>query len=663
MLLDIVARSLYSEKEIFIRELVSNASDALEKLRYLQLTNTPGLKFDNPLEIRINTDKINRTFSISDTGIGMTREELIENLGTIAKSGSKAFLKELQDKGNASMDSIIGQFGVGFYSSFMVANKVDVYTKSYKPDSKGYHWFSDGTGFYEINESNEIECGTKIVLHLKTGDASEFADDTVVKGIVQKYSNFINCGIYLNEERVNKVQALWTMEPKEVTEKMHESFYQFIAHDQHDKPRFWMHYKTDAPVNIRCLLYVPYSAPTPFQFAQDGDQGVALYSRRVLIQSHSKDILPRWLRFLKGVVDSEDIPLNLSRELLQQTAVINKIRTVLTARCVKFFRDQMKRDMEEYKLFYSKYSTFFKEGILRSTDVTEKEDIAKTLLFESSNQRAGVSVSLADYCSRMQAGQRDIYYLCAPSRELAESSPYYESMKRKNAEVLFCYDPYDEITLIQLNQYDRKNLTSVEKGLQQDAKTDTDTTPAAEGELSDSESKQLMSWIQENLGTNKVHEIKITRKLETHPCLISVPEMSQARYFLQTQSTQLNLTEDQKYMMLKPTLEINPNHSIIKEINALRKSEPELALDVARLIYDNAMITAGLIDSARSMVGRLNALLPKLLISRSATKNVDAQPEPVAKEPSLTEEGNEPESVFKESKPVSKESESEPKKT
>lgn len=627
MLLDIVARSLYSEKEIFIRELISNASDALEKLRYLQISSAPETaQTSQQLEIRLKTDKFNHKFTIEDTGVGMTKQELIDNLGTIAKSGSKAFLNELKSKNAPSTDSIIGQFGVGFYSAFMVASKIDVFSKSYLPNSTGYHWTSDGAGSYEINEDPNVEQGTKIILHLKANEVGDFGDEVTVKNIIQKYSNFINCPIYLNDERINAVQALWTMDPKDVDEKMHEKFYQFINHNEHDKPRFKLHYKTDAPVNIRCLLYVPFNAPANFDLSQDVESGVALYSRRVLIQQHSKDVLPRWLRFLKGVVDSEDVPLNLSRELLQQTAVLNKIRQALTGRMLKFLQDLSKKDVDNYKYFYSKYSLFFKEGILRSTDQVEKEDIAKLLMFESSDQRPGVQVSLTDYCSRMQAGQRDIFYLCAPSRQLAETSPYFEVLKKRNVEVLFCYEPYDEVTMLQLRQFDMKNITCAEKGASDyDHKTETEEIKPDSNTSDVSptiDSEPLMKWLKDTLGIAKVTDIKVSKKLENHPCLISVPDMSSARFFLQSQSGHLGLSEEQKYLILKPVLEINPNHAIIKQLDQLRTSDEKLAAELAEIVYDNAMISAGLMDSARAMVPKLNSLISKLLEKREPVDKV-----------------------------------------
>ncbi|CAG5131563.1 unnamed protein product, partial [Candidula unifasciata] len=506
-LLDIVAKSLYSEKEVFIRELISNASDALEKLRYYELTGSEVEDRDLPLEIHIATNDDKKTFTIQDTGIGLTKEELVDNLGTIAKSGSKAFLEQLAEKSSKGdiSSNLIGQFGVGFYSTFMVGDKVDVYTKSYKPGSPAYKWSSDGSGKYEISEAEGVQRGTKIVIHLK-GDAYNFAKEEVIKEVVKKYSNFVGVPIYLNGKKANIVQALWTMDPKDVTPEMHEEFYRFIG-NVYDKPRYHLHYKTDAPLNIRALFYVPEYKPTMFDMSRETDVGVALYSRKVLIMAKANHVLPKWLRFIKGVVDSEDIPLNLSRELLQDSQLIRKLRQVLTARILKFFTEQAKKDSETYKKFYEDYGLFFREGIVTTTEQDLREDIAKLLRFESSKLNPGELTSLEEYAQRMRAGERNIYFLSSPSRQLAETSPYFEALKEKDIEVLFLYEPYDELVLMNLGQFDRKNLKSVESELY-DNKEDTDAVDEKdEKSLKQNEADDLKVWLKSVL-LNKVNNIK-----------------------------------------------------------------------------------------------------------------------------------------------------------
>ncbi|XP_005391380.1 PREDICTED: heat shock protein 75 kDa, mitochondrial isoform X2 [Chinchilla lanigera] len=605
-LLDIVACSLYSEKEVFIRELISNASDALEKLRHKLVSDGQTLP---EMEIHLQTDTEKGTITIQDTGIGMTQEELVSNLGTIARSGSKAFLEALQDQAEAS-SKIIGQFGVGFYSAFMVADRVEVYSRSAAPGSPGYQWLSDGSGVFEIAEASGVRTGTKIVIHLKP-DCREFANEARVRDVVTKYSNFVSFPLYLNGRRINTLQAIWMMDPKELSEAQHEQFYRHIT-QAYDKPRYTLHYKTDAPLNIRSIFYVPETKPSMLDVSRELGSSVALYSRKVLIQTKAADILPKWLRFIRGVVDSEDIPLNLSRELLQESTLIRKLRSVLQQRLIKFFIDQSKKDPEKYAKFFEDYGLFMREGIVTTAEQEVKEDIAKLLRYESSALPAGQLTSLSDYASRMQAGTRNIYYLCAPSRHLAEHSPYYEAMKQKNTEVLFCYEQFDELTLLHLREFDKKKLISVETDIVVDHYKEEkfeDSSPAAE-RLPEKETEELMAWMRNVLGS-RVTAVKVTLRLDTHPAMVTVLEMGAARHFLRMQ--QLAKTQEERAQLLQPTLEINPRHALIRKLSELRQREPELAQLLVDQIYENAMIAAGLVDDPRPMVGRLNDLLVKAL--------------------------------------------------
>ncbi|XP_045763811.1 heat shock protein 75 kDa, mitochondrial [Maniola jurtina] len=611
MLLDIVARSLYSEKEVFIRELISNASDALEKFRYLSVSATPDSpqleNIDRALEIKLTTDKQNRTLTFEDSGIGMTKEELIQNLGTIARSGSKSFIEEIKKQGAEQASSIIGQFGVGFYSAFMVADKIEVFTRSSIAGSPGYKWSSDGSGTYEIQEVDGLPIGTKIVVYLKT-DCREFADDATVKNIIMKYSNFIGSPILLNSEQINSIKPLWLMEPKEVTQEQHIEFYRFIS-NSYDKPRFTLHYKTDAPLSIRSILYVPEGKPGLFELSRDSDVGVALYSRKILIKSKAENILPKWLRFVKGVVDSEDIPLNLSRELLQNSALIAKLRTVLTNRFLKFMVDTANKDPVGYDAFYKDYSLFFKEGIVTNQNPLEKEEIGKLLRFESSKLESGVKTSLADYNARQTNDQKNIYYLAAPSRELAQSSPYYESLKKRDVEVLFCYEMYDELVLLELKEFGGRSLVSVENDMQKDH-ADPSETIIGSDDLQQGQVNELVSFLKTNLA-GKVFEVRTTQKLDSHPCVIIVPEMAAARHFIRTQAQ--NLSEENRFALLRPQLEINPKHPIIKKLHKLTSSDKELANMVAQQLFSNAMVTAGLLMDARNLITNINDLLVKAL--------------------------------------------------
>ncbi|XP_065170658.1 heat shock protein 75 kDa, mitochondrial [Atheta coriaria] len=611
MLLDIVARSLYSEKEVFIRELISNASDALEKFRYTLLSDSTAresfVEPDRSLEIQISTDKQARTLTIADSGIGMSKEELISNLGVIARSGSKAFLEQLKDKqGSDNAGNIIGQFGVGFYSAFMVADKVEVFSRS-SSEQIGHKWSSDGTGSYEIQEVNGLQPGTKIVMQLKM-DCREFCDEETINAVINKYSNFVGSPIILNGKKVNTVQPLWLMDPKSITPQQHSEFYRYIS-GAYDLPRFTLHYNTDVPISIHALLYIPDGKPGLFELSRETETGVALYTRKVLIKSRVDNILPKWLRFVKGVVDSDDIPLNLSRELLQNSALIQKLGSVLTSRILKFLHDQSKKSPEEYLKFYADYGLFLKEGIITNHNQTEKEDIAKLLRFESSHKDGGLKVSLDDYLANVKGDDKTIFYLAAPSRALAEASPYYESLKTRQQEVLFCYEPYDELVLMQLQQFKGYRVVSVEKDMRDDKKA-ADLTNLGDDSLKRSEIDELTAWMKDKLA-GKASTVNATTRLENHPCVVTVEEMAAARHFIRTQSHQLS--EERRYALLQPQLEINPRHPIVKKLHKLTKSDPQLAELLTKQLFTNSMVGAGLVDDPRILLTSMNDLLAKAL--------------------------------------------------
>ncbi|KAH8418637.1 hypothetical protein KR222_008069, partial [Zaprionus bogoriensis] len=611
-LLDIVARSLYSDHEVFVRELISNASDALEKFRYTALSTTDESQLaakDRALEIRITTDKPQMQLTIQDTGIGMTRNELISNLGTIARSGSKQFLEQLKQNQQAAEASsnIIGQFGVGFYSAFIVAQRVEVYTRAAAPDAPGLRWSTDGSGTYEIEEVDNVEHGTKIVLHLKT-DCREYADEDRIRAVIKKYSNFVGSPILLNGKQANEIKPLWLMDPQSTSKEQHQDFYRFIS-NSFDSPRFTLHYNADVPLSIHALLYFPEGKPGLFEMSRDGATGVALYTRKVLIQSKTEHLLPKWLRFIKGVVDSEDIPLNLSRELLQNNSLIRKLSSVISSRVIRFLQERAKKQPEEYAAFYRDYGLFLKEGIVTSSDAAEKEEIAKLLRFDSSKSETE-RISLEDYYTSVSTDQKDIYYLAAPNRTLAEASPYYESLKKRNELVLFCYEPYDELVLMQLGQFKNKKLVSVEKEMRNESRDPAKIQDFGEGSLLHSDLESLTSWLQEQL-KGQVAKVKATSRLDTHPCVITVEEMAAARHFIRTQSHQL--PEENRFALLQPELEINPKHPIIKKLVSLRDSEPELAVLITKQLFANAMVGAGLAEDPRMLLTNMNTLLSKAL--------------------------------------------------
>jgi molecular chaperone HtpG len=594
-LLDIVIHSLYTEKEIFVRELVSNASDALEKLRHLQITEKNIFDDKLDLEINVTTDDKAKTITIQDFGIGMTRAELIENLGTIAHSGSKAFLKALGESGQKN-SNLIGQFGVGFYSAFMVAKSVKVYTHSWRPDEPGQVWISDGSGSYEVEEATGERRGAKIVIELKD-EASEFSQEWRVKEILERYSAFVSFPVNLNGKRINTVQALWLRNKNEIKDEEYNEFYKFQAHAS-DDPRYRLHFSADAPLSINALLFVPQDNPEKLGLART-EPAVSLYCRKVLIDAKPKDLLPEWLRFLKGVVDSEDLPLNISRETMQDKALLDKLGKVITKRFLKFLEDEAKARADGYAEFYNQFGIFLKEGA--ALDFTHKEQLTKLLRFESSLTEKGKTTSLADYVSRMQAEQKEIYYLIGANRAAIESGPYLEGFKARNLEVLFCYESVDEYVMNNVREFDGKKLIAADHA---DVKL-SDLPKQSEGALSDDEVKSLVEWLKTTLG-DRVSEVKSSDRLVDSPALAVNADKFMSPHMRRMMKA---MNKDGADTPLRVNLEINPRHAVIKRLAAAQTAAPEKAGLVAQQILDNALIAAGLLEDPTQMVARIYKLL------------------------------------------------------
>ena len=593
-LLDIVIHSLYTEKEIFVRELVSNASDALEKQRHLQVSEKSIYDDKLDLEINITTDDKAKTFTIQDFGIGMTQAELVENLGTIAHSGSKAFVQAL-GSGDQKAAGLIGQFGVGFYSAFMVAKAVRVYTHSWREAEPGQLWTSDGTGSFAIEESAGERRGCKVVIELKD-ECSEFSQEWRVREIIERYSAFVSFPINLNGKRINTVQALWLRSKAEIKEEEYEEFYKFQGHDS-EKPRLRLHFSADAPISINALLFVPKDNTERLGLTRL-EPAVALYCRKVLIDARPKDLLPEWLRFVKGVVDSEDLPLNISRETMQDRTLVEKLNRVITKRFLKFLEEEAKARPDSYADFYREFGVFLKEGA--ALDFTHKDALTKLLRFESSLTEKGKATSLADYVSRMGADQKEIYYLVGPSRESIEAGPYLEGFKARNLEVLFCYEAVDEYVMNNVREFDGKKLAAADN-----ADVRLSEQPRAEGSLGEAETKALVAWLKESLG-ERVAGVRASERLVDSPALalnadkLMSPHMRRLMKAMNKEGAQSPLRVD---------LEVNPNHAVIKRLSELRSAAPEKAKLVAEQILDNALISAGLLDDASGMVKRLYKIL------------------------------------------------------
>jgi len=596
-LLSIVIHSLYTDREVFVRELVSNAADACEKLRFLQASGQSPTGDSGP-SITITANEAESTLTIADTGIGMNRDELVQNLGTIAHSGTKAFLKALAEQQKPDT-RLIGQFGVGFYSAFMVAKQVTVVTRSQAAGSEGWKWTSEGGNGYTLESAPDAAPGTQITLSLKD-EAKEFAQAGNLERIVKRYSNFVAFPLELDGKRVNTVQAIWARSKNEVKEEEYKEFYEYLAHDN-EAPKYRLHFTADAPIAIQALLFVPSrSLEMPGMVRQESE--VHLYCRKVLIESKPKGLLPEWLRFVRGVVDSEDLPLNVSRERMQDSDLMRKLSKALTNRFLKHLAEEAEKDAAAYDGFYSEYHRFLKEGVL--SDWENQAALAKLVRYESSATEAGKKTSMADYVKRMPEGQKDIYYLLAKDRAAAEASPYFEVFRARKFEVLFVDDPIDEFVMDRLREFDSKSITAAEK-----AELDVEDA-SKEGALTDDEATSLAGWLKLTLG-EAVHEVRSSKRLVDSP----VVALDSDKYM--TASMRRTLKSMGRDAMAgdeaAPDLEINPRHPVIVKLNQLRQNDAALAGLVAEQLNDQARLASGRLEDPRAMLQRMNALLSKVV--------------------------------------------------
>lgn len=590
--LDIVINSLYTDKEIFVRELVSNASDALEKFRHMQLTENEVHQPDLPLEIQISIDEEAKTITITDHGLGMTREELHENLGTIAHSGSKAFVKALEES-KQKESSLIGQFGVGFYSAFMVADEVIVETRSWKSDGESLVWKSDGKTGYEIEEAEgDVDRGSKIVLKLRE-DAEEFVGEGRVKQILENYSSFVSFPILIGEDRVNTIEAIWRKKKNEVTDEEYNEFYKFSS-KAFDDPRYRMHFSSEMPIEINALLFVPTENTELWGMGQM-EPGVSLYCKNVLIDDKPEGLLPEWLRFLRGVIDSADIPLNISRESMQDSTLVRKLNRVVTKRFLKFLDGEAKGDAEKYKEFYAKFGRFLKEGVV--VDFDHRENLCKLLRFESSMTEKGEQTSFEDYLTRAKDGQEKIYYLTGSDRASIEAGPYLEALKSRGLEVIFFFDTIDEYLLQHLREFDGKQLVSAaSSGLELgDEEVEQEGDP-----LSEESTEALCEFLKEEFG-DRVEKVEAGKRLVSSPIAALVPDQGMTAQMRQMMQS---MNPDGDLPPMQVELEINSRHPLIHQLSEIRESNPDLAKLVAGQLFDNALLSAGMLDDRTDLIER-----------------------------------------------------------
>jgi len=533
----------------------------------------------------------------------------MQNLGTIARSGSKSFLQQLQEEGSgaAAEANVIGQFGVGFYAVFMVADHVTVYSRKHGEET-AHCWTSSGDGSYKLSEATGVDAGTKIVIQLKAGETN-FSQRWHVEQNIRKYSNFVGFPIHVDGERVNTIDAIWTKGKNEVSEEEHGEFFRYIS-QSFDDPRYTLHYTADAPVAIKSIFYVPQSHMEKWGMARQ-DAGVSLYSRKVLIEPKCDKLLPEWLRFVKGVVDSEDLPLNISRESMQDSALMNKLSSVLSRRIVKFLQERAKVDEAGYLSFYAEFGQFIKEGVY--TDFALKNEAAKLLRFESTAAEPSELISLDQYIGRMVPEQQDnVYWLLAPSRQSALESAYMEALKAKGVEVLLLYSTVDEFVMSNLMSYSGKSLVSAENAQLDVGKDEQEGLSAADAD-------GLRAWMVE--AVPGVKEVKISQRLVDSPAIVVGHESAAMRRMM-------TMVEAGRAPELPPqTLEVNGGHPIIRSLASARSSQPDLAAKVAQQIFSNALISAGLLDDPRTILGNINAILEASLAPASTAGGADAKSE------------------------------------
>jgi molecular chaperone HtpG len=604
-LLKLMIHSLYSHREIFLRELISNASDAADKLRFEALARPELLSTDPELAISVDHDARAGTITVTDNGIGMTRAEIVEQLGTIAKSGTAEFFSRLT--GDQQQDSrLIGQFGVGFYSAFIVADRVEVLSrKAGAPAEEGVRWESSGEGEFTVETVTRAQRGTSVILHLKSG-ARDFADGFALRSLVRRYSDHIALPVRMlkegsaanDYETVNHAQALWTRPRSEITDQEYREFYKHVSHD-HVDPVAWSHNKVEGKREYTSLLYVPSHAPFDL-WQREAPRGVKLYVRRVFIMDDAEQFLPLYLRFIKGVIDSGDLPLNVSRELLQESPEIESMRSALARRVLELLAKLAGDEPEKYQSFWNEFGRVLKEGL--AEDPANRDRIAKLLRFASTHDEgAQQSVSLDDYLKRVPAGQERIYYVVADSIAAARSSPHLEVFRRKGVEVLLLGDRVDEWLVGQLSEFEGKRLQDVTRGeLELGALFSEADRKLKEADLK--ESKGLLRRVKEALG-ERVSEVKVSARLTDSPACLVIGEHDLSRSM-----RRLLESTGQKAPVSKPVLEINVQHALVKYLDGLRDAEQfrELAL----LLFDQSALADGAqLEDPADFVRRLNRLL------------------------------------------------------
>ena len=602
-LLNILIHSLYKDREVFLRELLSNASDALNRMRFEMVTNQNVLDPKAELGIHIKADKEARTLTIEDTGIGMTKDEIIENLGTIAQSGARKFLEATKDQ-KTDLARVIGQFGVGFYSVFMVADWVRVTSRSYHPDAEAVTWYATGEDNYQVGAAEKSERGTRVEIKLKE-DAAEFAEESRLKNIIHKHSDYIGFPIYVGDSKdpVNKQTSLWRTSKQEVTEEQYKEFYRQTTLDFED-PLLHTHIVTDAPVQLYALLYVPGKAERGM-FAQRKEDGLMLYSRNILIDDYNKDLLPEYLRFMQGVVDSEDLPLNVSRETVQSSGLMPRLKKVLTNQVLKDLEALAKNDAEKYKTFWQEFGVYIKQGL--ASNATESEKLHSLLRFNT-NLNTETWNSLEDYTTRMKDGQKVIYYIIGEDPKAVLRSPHLDHFHAQGMEVLLLTDPMDSFMLMGLRKYKDFELTNV---AQAEIETTEKQKEQAEAEkIPDADFNSLLEQFKQVLG-ERVTDVRASTRLSQ-----SVARLADADGTLNPELQRVYKYLGREYEVPKKILELNPAHSILKSLLKLETGS-DLQNLIIEQIYDSALLVEGLHPDPSSIAPRVQQIIEAALKQNS----------------------------------------------
>jgi molecular chaperone HtpG len=613
-LLNILIHSLYKDRDVFLRELISNASDALNRIRFEELTNREVLDPDAELCVHISVDKENKMITLVDTGIGMTRDEIIENLGTIAQSGAREFIKTASEAANGNEKNllqVIGQFGVGFYSVFMVAEWVRVTSRSYRTDAEGTSWYAVGEDDFQVAPAEKNDRGTKVEIKLKE-DALEFLEEFRLKEIIRKHSDYVGFPIYLGDEKqqVNKQTSMWRTAKQDVTEEQYKDFYRQLTLDFED-PLFHIQLATDAPMQVYALLFVPAKVDRGM-FSIRKEDGLKLYSKNILIDEYSKDLLPEYLRFVQGVVDSEDLPLNVSRETIQATGMMARLKKILTSQVLKDLEELARKDAEKYESFWQEFGVFLKQGI--ASNQPEAEQLQPLLRFHTSTHAVEWS-SLEDYIQRMQPEQKMIYYIVGDDPKSVLRSPHLDYFRSRLVEVLLLTEPMDSFMLMGLRKYkdfELKNAAVEEADLPEPL----ESKPAINDPIPDKELVGLIEIFKTQLG-KQVSDVRRTKRLTQSVARLVDPEGS-----MNPEMQRVYKYLEKDYTVPKKILELNPAHIILKNLLSL-ESGSELQKAIIEQIYESALLVEGLHPDPASMVTRLEQIIEAALISSSAGKKSD----------------------------------------